>query len=57
MRVVLPAATHGARLITRWLPDAVWHSPARDGTAVAYLTFDDGPTPTLTEPLLDRLAA
>ena len=56
MPIIPPAATHGARLMARWLPDAHWRGPAHDGKRVAYLTFDDGPTPTLTEPLLDRLA-
>jgi peptidoglycan/xylan/chitin deacetylase (PgdA/CDA1 family) len=57
MRIIPPAATRGARLMARWLPDAQWRGPARQDELVAYLTFDDGPTPTLTEPLLDRLAA
>ena len=57
MRIIPPVATHGARVMARWLPDAVWRSPESSNGKVAYLTFDDGPTPTLTEPLLDRLAA
>ena len=57
MRIIPPVATHGARLIARWLPDARWREPTPQGKHVAYLSFDDGPTPALTEPLLDRLAA
>ena len=57
MRIIPPIATHGARFVARWLPDAVWRGPTDGRQKVAYLTFDDGPTPTLTQPLLDRLAA
>lgn len=35
-------------------PDLLWRMPAVDRTA--YLTFDDGPNPTLTRKLMDILA-
>jgi len=55
MRIIPPLATHGGRLLASWFPDLLWRVPP-GGDKVAYLTFDDGPTPSLTEPLLDRLA-
>lgn len=57
MRLIPPIATHGARFMARWLPDALWRGPTDADQKVAYLTFDDGPTPSLTRPLLDQLAA
>lgn len=56
MRIIPPLATHGARWLAPWFPDLLWRGPAPDGERVAYLTFDDGPTAALTEPLLDTLA-
>lgn len=47
------AATYGSRLIKRYYPDLLWHLP--HGRNEAYLTFDDGPTQTLTGRLLDLL--
>lgn len=57
MRLVPPLATHGARALASFFPDLVWRAPAEDGARVTYLTFDDGPTPSMTRGLLDRLAA
>ena len=34
-----------------------WRMPRRDGPPMVYLTFDDGPNPTVTPALLDLLAA
>lgn len=56
MRIIPPVATHGARWLAAWFPDLLWHGPRRAGERVAYLTFDDGPTSSLTKPLLDQLA-
>lgn len=43
--------------LLRWLPRSllITHGPAADGSV--YLTFDDGPHPEFTGPLLDLLAA
>jgi peptidoglycan/xylan/chitin deacetylase (PgdA/CDA1 family) len=42
--------------IARWLVrDALWRMPA--STQTLYLTFDDGPTPDITDQTLDLLAA
>jgi peptidoglycan/xylan/chitin deacetylase (PgdA/CDA1 family) len=53
--LVPPLATHGLRVVAPLLPP---HLARVDtgGARVAYLTFDDGPTPTITAPLLDLLA-
>ena len=38
----------------RWIyPNAIWHLPS--DRKVAYLTFDDGPTPIVTEKVLELL--
>lgn len=47
------AATYGSRLINQYYPDLLWHLP--HSRNAAYLTFDDGPTSTLTRRLLDLL--
>ncbi|ARA92337.1 polysaccharide deacetylase family protein [Rhodothermaceae bacterium RA] len=47
------AATYGSRLLRRHFPDLLWHLP--HGRREAYLTFDDGPTPSLTARLIDLL--
>jgi peptidoglycan/xylan/chitin deacetylase (PgdA/CDA1 family) len=54
-RVVPYAATHGLRPIQRFFPDMLWRVDTSE--RVAYLTFDDGPTPEMTSDLLDTLAA
>ena len=46
--------TQVPRLLQRFYPDLLWRVPTR--RRVAYLTFDDGPTPQLTGRLLDLLA-
>lgn len=56
MRIIPPLATHGARMLASWFPDLLWRTQASTTGKVVYLTFDDGPTPSLTRPLLDRLA-
>lgn len=57
MRIIPPLATHGARALASFFPDLLWRAPIEDGQKIAYLTFDDGPTSTLTRALLDRLSA
>lgn len=57
MRIIPPLATYGARTLASWLPDLLWRPSSPEQKQVAYLTFDDGPTPALTRPLLDQLAA
>jgi len=47
-------ATHLPRLAGRFFPDLL--SRIQTDERVVYLTFDDGPTDTLTAPLLDLLA-
>lgn len=55
MRLLVPyLATHGLRPFQRFFPDLLWRVDSNARTA--YLTFDDGPTPELTEPILDCLA-
>ena len=55
MRLLIPyLATHGLRPVQRFFPDLLWRVEAEAPTA--YLTFDDGPTPEVTRPLLDSLA-
>ena len=46
-------ATYLPRLMGRFYPDLLWRMPTRE--RVAYLTFDDGPTPALTLRLLELL--
>ena len=46
--------TQMPRLLQRFYPDLLWRVPTR--RRVAYLTFDDGPTPELSGHLLDLLA-
>ena len=46
--------THVPRWAARFYPDLLWRMPARE--RIAYFTFDDGPTPGLTDRLLDVLA-
>ncbi len=48
-------ATQLPRLIAPWVPAALWRVPTAE--RVAYLTFDDGPSATLTYPLLRMLEA
>lgn len=47
-------ATHVLRPCQSFFPDMLWRVNATAKTA--YLTFDDGPTEELTDPLLDLLA-
>lgn len=56
MRIIPPLATHGAHFLGAWFPDLLWRVQTAAHDKVAYLTFDDGPTPSLTRPLLDCLA-
>lgn len=54
MRVLVPyLTTHGLRPFHRFFPDMLWQVDTQAPTV--YLTFDDGPTPELTRPLLDLL--
>jgi peptidoglycan/xylan/chitin deacetylase (PgdA/CDA1 family) len=48
----------GIPALLRLLPIGWWRGPARsaDGRPVLYLTFDDGPTPGITERVLQLLA-
>lgn len=46
-------ATRLPRALARFYPDLLWRLPSR--RRVAFLTFDDGPTPALTARLLDLL--
>lgn len=43
------------KLITKALSKLVWHLPSKE--KVIYLTFDDGPTPIITDWTLDALKA
>lgn len=43
------------KLLKRLLPNLIWHIPSEDNTL--YLTFDDGPTPEITDWVLDLLKA
>lgn len=52
--LIPPLATHGARWFGRFFPDLLWRIDTDE--RIAYLTFDDGPTDLLTQPLLDTLA-
>ncbi len=54
-RIIPRIATHGARWIRGFFPDLLWRIDTE--VPVAYLTFDDGPTPQVTESLLDTLSA
>ena len=40
------------RIIGRLLPDMIWEMDDENGV---YITFDDGPTPGITEWILDEL--
>jgi len=52
--LIYTMGTRFPRSVARYYPDLLWRvpSPAR----VAFFTFDDGPTPATTGPLLDVLA-
>lgn len=52
--LVHAVGTHLPRRAARYFPDLLWRVPA--ASRVAYFTFDDGPTSTVTTPLLDTLA-
>lgn len=55
MRFLVPyLATHVLRPFQRYFPDMLWRRDEAHKTA--YLTFDDGPTATMTEEILDILA-
>ena len=49
MSLVQPAS-----LIRKFLPGSIWRMP--DSGKTVYLTFDDGPTPGVTEQVLLMLA-
>jgi peptidoglycan/xylan/chitin deacetylase (PgdA/CDA1 family) len=53
-RIIPYVATHGVRPFQGFFPDMLWRIDTQQ--RVAHLTFDDGPTPALTQPILDRLA-
>jgi peptidoglycan/xylan/chitin deacetylase (PgdA/CDA1 family) len=40
--------------VQKWYPDFLWQMPSIE--KVLYLTFDDGPTPQITDWVLDQLA-
>lgn len=52
--LVQTVGTHLPRGLARLFPDVLWRRPGPE--RIAYFTFDDGPTPALTAPLLDTLA-
>ena len=54
-RLIPHAATHGARWFGGFFPDLLWRIETEE--PVVYLTFDDGPTPSITERLLDTLSS
>lgn len=55
IRSLVPyAATFGLRPLQRWLPDMLWR--VATDAPVVYLTFDDGPTPGLTDRIVEILA-
>ncbi len=47
-------ATYLPRFFGRWFPDLLWRVPT--SKRVLYLTFDDGPTPSMTRILLHLLS-
>jgi len=56
LRSLIPyAATHGTRPFQAYFPDMLWRTDTQ--SRVVHLTFDDGPTPEMTEDLLARLRA
>ncbi len=56
MNTLLPfLATYGLRLLHPLFPDMLWRRPVLGCPRTAYLTFDDGPAPGHTAPLLDLL--
>ena len=44
------------RIVPILLPKLVWSKPVVDDTMPVYFTFDDGPTPEITNFVLDCLA-
>ena len=59
-RLIPYAATFFPRLAGWCFPDLLWHLPAAEGERALYLTFDDGPTAAMTDPILrvlDRFGA
>ncbi len=52
--LVHTVGTRVPRLVARYYPDLLWRVPTTE--RVAYFTFDDGPTPSMTAPLLEVLA-
>ena len=51
-RAVPYLATLFPRLAGGLFPDLLWHLPADEGERILHLTFDDGPTETMTDPIL-----
>ena len=49
--------TQALRPFARFFPDMLWRKESEPGEKVAYLTFDDGPTPEMTIDLLRLLAS
>ncbi len=52
--LVHTVGTRVPRLLAWYYPDLLWRVSTTE--RVVYFTFDDGPTPTMTAPLLDVLA-
>lgn len=46
---------HTPRLIQSFWPSRIWRMPANPVLPTIYLTFDDGPTPGVTDWVLDQL--
>ena len=51
-RLVPYVATVLPRLVGQWFPDLLWRRAVDDHERTLYLTFDDGPTATMTDPIL-----
>ena len=51
--MIIPLATYGPRFFHSLLPEATWRGDRSD--RIAYFTFDDGPSPCVTEPILETL--
>ena len=52
--IVHTIGTRLPRWVARFYPDVLWRMPST--SPIAYFTFDDGPTPSVTGVLLDILA-
>ncbi len=45
-----------SKFIKRIFPDLIWSYPSSDNKKRVYLTFDDGPTPAITQWVIEQLA-